>query len=57
MQKTQIHFKAIRQNKIKKQKKQSLNKFIANMQPIKSFCNIEATEYVNNLRNINRLIN
>ncbi len=42
---------------IKKQKKSNLNSFLTTMKPIESFSNIEASEYVKNLRGNSRILN
>jgi len=42
---------------IKKRKKRDLNDFLANMTPVESFKNIDATEYVNEIRAKSRILN
>jgi len=42
---------------IKKKKKRNLNDFLANMSPIESFKNIDATEYMNEIRSKSRILN
>jgi len=42
---------------IKKKKKRDLNNFLENMTPIESFKNIDATEYINEIRSKSRILN
>jgi hypothetical protein len=42
---------------IKKKKKRDLNDFLANMTPIESFKDMDATEYVNEIRSQSRILN
>ena len=42
---------------IKKKKKRNFNDFLADMTPIESFKNIDATEYVNEIRSKSRILN
>lgn len=41
---------------IKKRKKRSLNNFLKEMKPIESFSNIDATEYIEDIRRNSRII-
>ena len=41
---------------LKKQKKDNLNSFLESMQPIESFKDVDATEYVQSLRSKSRII-
>ena len=47
----------VMKQEIKKKKERNLNSFITNMQPIESFDEVDATEYVQNLRSSSRLFN
>jgi len=42
---------------IKKQKKSNLNHFLTNMKPIESYADVDASEYVEDIRSKSRLLN
>jgi len=44
-------------NELQKDHQEDMNTFFENMQPLKSFDNIDTTEYVDNLRANSRIIN
>ena len=47
----------VMKQEIKKKKERNLNSFITNMKSIESFDEVDATEYVKNLRSSSRLFN
>lgn len=47
----------VMKKEIKKTKESNLNDFLANMSPIESFKDVDATEYVNNIRSSSRILN
>lgn len=47
----------VMKKEIKKRKESNLNDFLANMSPIESFKDVDATEYVNNIRSNSRILN
>lgn len=49
--------RSVMKKEIKKKKENNLNDFLANMSPIESFKDVDATEYVNNIRSSSRILN
>ena len=47
----------VMKQEIKKQKKSNLNSFLTTMKPLESFADVEATEYVKELRASSRILN
>ena len=49
--------RSVMKKEIKKKKENNLNDFLANMSPIESFKDVDATEYVNDMRSSSRILN
>ena len=49
--------RGVMKTEIKKQKKSNLNSFLTTMEPLESFSDVEATEYVQEFRGKSRLLN
>jgi len=49
--------RSVMKTEIKKQKKSSLGNFLSTMKPLESFEDVDASEYVSNIRRKSRLLN
>ena len=49
--------RSVMKKEIKKKKENNLNDFLAKMSPIESFKDVNATEYVNDIRSSSRILN
>ena len=49
--------RSVMKKEIKKKKENNLNDFLASMSPIESFKDVDATEYVNDIRSSSRILN